>query len=482
MKRLLLATGNSKIDNAVKIRLSKEIDYEIIGSVDLKRDLINKVKEEKPDLVIVSKILGGKDYSILETLLTIRTESPNTRIIYLAGHLDTSNKEKVNELATLVMSGVYDIIHERDVSLDLIKELINHPREREQVLYLIKHIKTNVVYEEELVEVEEVEEVEDVEEEGYKNVFLVSSIKPGTGKSFVSTNLATCIAKYGKRKENGEKPKVAIIEADLQNLSVGTVLKIDDDKEYNLKTVMDKIATIIDKNGDLIDDRLQIMTVNNFIENSFQQYSFAKNLYALVGSRVKMEEINDVKPLYYVYLIEKVLEDFDVVIVDTNSSLAHTTTLPLLKMCNTAYYVIDLDFNNISNNIRYKETLEDIEVSDKIKYVLNKDITEENRELTNRILVEPLEFNADSIKELGFDLVARIPELPIEVFLNRLFAGQPVILDNKDYTLKVRHEISKIANEIWPIENIDLIEKDYEKYKEKFFASKTKKGGLFFRK
>ena len=177
MKRLLLATGNPKIDNAVKIRLSKEIDYEIIGSVDLKRDLINKVKEEKPDLVIVSKILGGKDYSILETLLTIRTESPNTRIIYLAGHLDSSNKEKVNELATLVMSGVYDIIHKRDVSLDLIKELINHPREREQVLYLIKHIKTNVVYEEELVEVEEVEEVEDVEEEGYKNVFLVSSIK-----------------------------------------------------------------------------------------------------------------------------------------------------------------------------------------------------------------------------------------------------------------------------------------------------------------
>lgn len=478
MKKLLLATGQPQVDNVITNRIASEAGYSVVGSVGYKKDLFNATLKYKPDLVIISKNLSGKEITVLEAMLKIRTELPSVRILYLAGELDDNNKDKVNELATLVMSGVYDIIHEKVVTVSLLKELILYPRERDQVQYLLKHIKTNVLYENEVVSIEEEAVIEDVEEDGYKNVFLVSSIKPGTGKTFVSSNLATCLAKFGVKNKDGKKPKVAIIEADLQNLSVGTILQIENE-EKNLKTVMQQISTIIDKDGELIDDELKIKSVNEFIKTSFQQYKYAKNLYALVGSHLSMEEVESIQPLHYVYLIEQILDDFDIIIIDTNSSLAHITTYPLLRMSKTAFYVIDLDFNNIRNNIRYQQTLKNIEVFDKIKYILNKDITEENRVLTNRSLVEKLSFDADSVEEQGFDIIARIPELPIEVFLNRLYEGKPVVLDDNDYTLKVRLEISKIANEITEVENLNWLEKEYERYKQKVLEPKKNK--LFFK-
>ena len=57
---------------------------------------------------------------------------------------------------------------------------------------------------------------------------MISSIKPGCGKSFVSTNVATAIAKFGDKKD-GRQPRVCILEADLQTLSVGTLLSLEDD-------------------------------------------------------------------------------------------------------------------------------------------------------------------------------------------------------------------------------------------------------------
>ncbi|MGO0862453.1 AAA family ATPase, partial [Clostridioides difficile] len=177
--------------------------------------------------------------SILELLLTIKREYPKLRIIFLAGEVDEKNKEKYKELAVLVKAGIYDILHKKSIKPREIVHLIENPNTRKQVEYLLKYEKDNVIYEDEIVEIEEEKEVKDLEKEGYKNVYVISSIKPGTGKSFLSTNIATNIAKYGRNKD-GSRPKVAIVESDLQNLSVGTLLQIEDNNK-NLKNVMEKI-------------------------------------------------------------------------------------------------------------------------------------------------------------------------------------------------------------------------------------------------
>lgn len=476
MRKLLLATGTEQIDKIIAEKIAPELEYQVIGRINYKKDLFNISERNKPDLIIISKNLTGRDIPILECMLNIKHEFPDIRIIYLAGEIDEKNKEKMNELATLVMSGIYDILNGKKITREYLKNLILHPKTREDVSYLLKYVESNVIYENEVVEIEEEEEeVEDIQENGFKNVYVVSSIKPGSGKSFISTNLAAAIANFGVKKADGTPPKVAIIEADLQNLSIGTILQIEDN-EKNLKTVMQKISTIIDEDRELIDDEVKIKLVNQFIKSSFKQYSNIKNLYALVGSQLTMDEVENIRPEYYEYLITVISEEYDVIIIDTNSSLAHITTYPLLRMCNTAFYVIDLDFNNIRNNSKYKGILKELDVIDKVKYVLNQDIDEINRAITGREMVEELEFGVNAIQDAGFEIIARIPEIPKEIFLNRLFEGTPIVLDETNFTLKARIELSKIANLIWDIENIDWLEEEYDKFKEK--ALKKKK---FFR-
>lgn len=465
MNKILLATGHESIDNATR----KLQDYEFVGSIEYKKDLLEACSYYKPDIVLVSDFLTGKE-SLLEEMVMVRQNHPQIRIVYVTKTLDMKNKERVNQLGMLVLSGIYDILTESKLSIQLIKNLLDNPRKKENVDYLLRNIRSTQADDVDEIQIEtpDEEEVYDVEKYGYKNVYLVSSIKPGTGKSFASTNLATTIAKYGKKKD-GKAPKVGLIEADLQNLSVGTLLQIEDDK-HNLKTVMEKIATIMTSDGRLIEDASKIEEVNRYIKSCFKSYYHCKNLEALVGSQLTMEEIEDIKPYHYIYLIEAIVDEYDVIIIDTNSSLAHVTTYPLLRLSNTAYYIINLDFNNVRNNARYKETLRDLEVLDRVKYILNEDI--EDNGLSNDNEGEKLIFTSEHLSQSGFDVDVKIPLLPKNIFLNRLYEGTPVVLDNKPNTLKARLEFAKMANQIWEMENLPFLEQEYNSIDKK----KEKKG------
>ena len=231
---------------------------------------------------------------------------------------------------------------------------------------------------------------------------------------------------------------------------------------------MKKISTVVDEKGNITDNELRKSEVNEYIISSFKPYSKCKNLYALVGSQLTMEEIEGVSPYYYAYLINVISEHFDIVIIDSNSSLHHVTTYPLLTMVKNCYYVLNLDFNNVRNNQRYRGSLKDLEVYDKVKYILNEDLTD----CTNG--PEKLEFGADLLEET-FELEARIPALDKVVFMNRVWQGTPCVLDESDYTLKARYELCKIANQIYPLKNLTWLEKELSK----ITASKKEKKAWF---
>ena len=191
----------------------------------------------------------------------------------------------------------------------------------------------------------------------------------------------------------------------------------------------------------------------------FKPYHKTKNLECLVGSQLLFGQLEDVKPHHYVYLIEAIIDEFDVVIVDTNSSLTHVTTFPLLAMAKSAYYILNLDYNNVRNNNRYAETLKEINVSSKVRYILNEDIPQGDPEYVSSSM-EELIFTADLLEDAGFTVEARIPQIEKTVFLNRIYNGEPIVLDNNKYTLKARYELLKIANQIYPIANFDAIERE----------------------
>lgn len=464
MQKIIVATGIPEYDNGIR----KIEGYEYVPiNIGFKSELYEACVNFKPDILIISEKLSG-DELLSGIAIDIKQKLPNIRIIYLAGSVDLNNMNKINKLGAMVLAGIYDIVTERKVNKGLIKSILESPKAKSDVEYLLRYFiekkkdnDINMEYEEEIAETEIIDDY-------YKNVFMVSSIKPGTGKSFVSTNIATCLAKYGE-EINGHPPKVAIIEGDLQTLSVGTLLAIEDDK-HNLKTVMDKIATIISPDGNFVNDDLKINEVNEYILNAFKPYSKCKNLYALVGSQLTMEEIEGISPLYYSYLIDIVSQKFDYVIIDSNSSLLHVTTYPLLSMVNKSYYILNLDFNNARNNMRYRHTLKNLGVYDKVKYILNEDLTDSPDN------VEKLQFDSNVLSE-SFELEAKIPIIPKAIFLNRLWQGTPIILDDTDYTLKARYELSKVSNQIHKIKNLDLLAKECERIsetntKKKWFFSK----------
>lgn len=463
-QKVLVATGQGPINKAV----TQLEGYEVVGEVNLREKLENMTLSLRPDILLVGEALVGEtDTSLVTHLLNVKRTSPNVRIVYLA-LLDPHDEVKIGALSVLISLGVYDIVYNKKLNYQILKEILDEPMnyDDKDIQKILKRSQKKSVLEatDNQIDFQVPEEVikESFDDGSYENVAVVSSIKPGTGKSFVSSNIAVAIAQYGKPMKNGKKPKVAIIEADLQNLSIGTLLQIEDDKK-NIKTAVDKISTIVTDSGNLISDSEKILEVNEFIKSCFLPYKQVNNLYALVGSHLTFEQVENLRGIHYGYLIDAIVDEFDVIIIDSNSSLAHSTTYDLLTRAKNCFYVLNLDFNNVRNNIRYKGILNEIGIGHRVKYVLNEDITNSEGQQ------EELMFNLDHLVGEGFEFVSRIPLIPKSVFLNRLYAGTPIVLDEKPYTAKAKYELLKVANEVYPI-------KDLESMNPYVGASEEKKG------
>lgn len=441
--KIITATGQIALDSAVQ---SIE-GVSVIKQITDKKDLISECQKNEPDALLVTDGLIGTE-NLIALLLELKKIMPNLRIIYLAGEIDMRDEIKIQGLGMLVISGIHDIVIDRKISVPGLVAILENPKQFKDVEYLTKKFKLNgKTKKENLIEVE----LNDNEEvsSAYSNVYSFASCKPGTGKTFLSVNVATAIATYGKPKEDGKMPRVALIDADLQNLSVGTILHVEDEKR-NLKTVMEKIEKIFDQNEELIEDIREIEKVNDFILKSFKSYEEYKNLECLTGSQLKIEEVSHMKAIYFEYLIQVISDKYDVIIFDTNSSFTHVTTAVLLQLSKQNFYVMNLDFNNIRNNVRYLNVLESLGVSDRVKYILNEDAEDDEN------VKEKLLFSTKNLEETQFNFVGKIPVIPNEVFLNRAFSGTPLVLDQGvAHTKDAKNEILKIANLIYPIKGIE---------------------------
>lgn len=514
MSKIFLAIGHPQMHDVIR----KFVDVEVCGEVFSRKELPRTLGKTRPDILIVSEFLKeANDLDLVSFLVKVREKMPMVRIVYLAGNMNSGNPIHRQRIQTLIQVGIYDICTMNSISPRLLETYIYSPASAEAVSEWLDQKKElpktpsplnkslsdssnqpkpspnqpagepssmyqtsigSFIEEDQakILAAEVMKNIQEQDEDDYtlRNVFIVSSIKPGSGKSFVSSNLATAIAKYGSVGPHGRPPTVALIEGDLQNLSIGTLLSFQEDK-YNLKTAIEKIDSILDRKTLKFKQNVtqqEIDEVDKFIKGCLKPYSKVKNLYALVGSQFQPDELRIVTAQHYIYLIETIAELFDVVIVDTNSSLNHVTTYPLLQLANQCFYVLNLDYNNIHNNHRYRQKLVSLGIGGKLRYLLNEDITQ------NKDNKEKLIFGPDELIESGYDLVGRIPAIDKSVFLNRLHEGKPIVLDDSKLTLKARLELEKIADQIWPMNNLVELEHEYAKYEARQLRE-TDKGGLF---
>lgn len=473
--KILAATGIPAMDNGIQ----KISQCELTGSCSERNKLNEAINQMQPQIVIVSDQLNGTE-DIPKLLIQLKKKHQYIRFIYLAGQLDPRDTQRVDALGRMVLSGIYDIVISKNINMSTIEELIKNPKEEDEVSFLAKNILNSATpddFSPEDALLDALPQAGDMVVGTMENVYVFTSIKPGTGKSFLAVNTACAIASYGRSKSDGSKPKVALLEADLQTLSIGTILNIKENKTKNMKAAMEAISTIFDK-GNMIGDSESVDIVNKIITGCMVPYEKLPNLHVLTGSTLTPEEITALKisPEYYIYLLDTIRKEYDIVIIDTNSSMFHITTYPILQKAQRCYYIINLDINNVRNNLRYYGTLKKLGLVKKIKWILNENIENNNKYKDMGIGIEKLEFTADEFEEKYFKLCARIPSMQKSIFLNRLYDGTPVVLDKAvSYTKDVKLALMGLASQIWDMEDaIDQISK--EKSSGGFFSKLFRKG------
>lgn len=450
--RILSATGIPMLDDDLR----SVTQFDIIGCCNLKSDIANMADGLRPDILLVSDHISGEE-NLAQTILAVKNAHPAIRIIYFAGELSARDNKRRDMLGMLVMVGIYDIVIGKTLNKDIAVDAIIHPRAYDAVSYLTRNLiddRAEVYNAFGGLQYEAAELTDEHDKDN--NIYVFTSIKPGTGKSFASINTACAIAKYGV-----DRPKVALIDADLQTLSVGTALGMEDDPRKNIQTCMETIAGIFE-NGKVIEDVEKVKRAKRVMKDCFVRYPKIPNLEVLIGSSLTPQEIDALKirPEYYNYLVETIRNEYDIVIVDLNSNIFHVTTFGILRLCKTAYYIINLDFNNIRNNVRYKNMLSEIDISKKVKYVLNQAIENTDAYEYLGVVDRPLVFTPDDMeKKSNIEIFKKLPFISPVIAYNNAFNGLPAILDNSDEMDMARFAIMDLANDIHPMGS------EYEKLK-----------------
>lgn len=447
-KRVIMASGQTNIDELVK-----HFDgYNVVHTVQYREHLLDKCREYNPNILLVGDNIGGKK-PLTTILVKIKQELPDIRIIYFTGELDFKDDIRVTNLGILATLGIHDIIPENKMSIQLVQHILASPRGIESVKNIISKMRDSTYTKKKSVISVTLPEDEVFSEDmdTYKQLHSFISTKGGTGKSFIVNNVAIAIATMGVNSLSGKKPRIAIVDTDLSGFNVSNLCGVNDDKR-NILVALKEVKKVISNKGDLIGSEKDVAIVSEAIKKCLVPHPTYKNI-EILGGTSKSYDDTDSKLLRvddFVYLLENFLDDYDVVLIDVNSSAEYGALFPLFSMSRNLYFVMDMDYNCFMNNKRQQTYLNSIGNPLKFKYILNKFIDDPESKMV---------FNVNRMEEdLDYSFEAKVPKIDDIQFLNSICTNKPIITDTTKETLLIRYEILKIATQLWPIKNFDKIE------------------------
>lgn len=246
--------------------------------------------------------------------------------------------------------------------------------------------------------------------------------KPGVGKTFLAVNTALALARAGV--------KVALVDGDILNLSVGVFL--------NLQDVRKTLERALKANhpGDIADFLIY-----------HPQYP---NLAVLTGSDLcRPEGYCNVDKEAVIRIIEYLKGEFDVVILDTTTDVQTVTTYVALQQANKVLLVTNQDYAQVFSAKRQLALLKRLrQPLDKFQLVLNGEI--KGCKITGSMLEDIL----------GLKLVQVLPHQPKHV-LDSIFESRPVVLQKGQEILGLRESLESLAQEIFPVmteEKVSLLD------------------------
>ena len=104
--KLLLATGIQELDSAIISRIPHVTFTEPVYSKD---SLLSSIQKDNPDVLLLSDLLEGV-HPLRECILQIRTQFPNTRIIFIEKEEDKSFKSFLHHWMSFdVLTGAFTV-------------------------------------------------------------------------------------------------------------------------------------------------------------------------------------------------------------------------------------------------------------------------------------------------------------------------------------------------------------------------------------
>jgi MinD-like ATPase involved in chromosome partitioning or flagellar assembly len=441
-KKLALFTNNPGLVTFFQGRS----DYNLVASLDKKDQILSSFQQldnqgNLPELVLVTRAFDEASPTPTKDILISlkKTYGDRLRIVYIIGEVEYDQKTAA-DIKDLINAGIYDLVPNSSLTGDMIVASLENPHTYEEASKILN--------------------IPEYENETYSNVVLISSLKPGTGKTFLATNLAVAIAKYGqdKRLPDGSlrRPRIAIVDGDLLNLAVGSTFRTDN-YDRNMFTALKKIAESVKYDGSYTMNDSQLNELKNFVRNCLVRYKNVDNLYCMVAPEIPLGDLSRIAPVHFYFMIQMLAGAFDVIIVDSNSSFDHQTTGPLYEMAGTIYLLIDNDYNNIQNNLRYIKQIERLGYKNKVHFVINKDLTNE----LESMCLEDLAYNTQTLGDLLIE--HRIPLVPYGIVKGLDYAEKLLVTETTPETQDARNAILEFANDIWKIENSMIVKDAVEK-------------------
>lgn len=450
-KTVLIATGDPQLNNL----LENNSDFYAVYTLTDVSQLFLGTQFFHPDTVVVTDRLG--DESELTTELRKIKKEPDIKkvqILFLTPEIKLTDYARINEFGPLIELGIYPVFTDR-LDLKLINSNINTPPTLGGRVsdVLQQYQKMTAASTPQAVQLQ----VEPAPlKTKYDNIILFSSKKPGSGKTFIAVNYAAGLAKYGQ-SNTGESLKVGIIEGDLHNYSLGKSLGFTEDSEHNLINA-GKVAQ------SLLDADIKKATARTKILQSFKACARLENLQALVLVSEDDSVVNSMTADQYSVILDVAAQAFDVVVIDTNSDFRQQiNTKNLLQLATHIYYILTMDNNSITDNLKLVRDLKMMNLTQKVEYLLNEYHADEYDRALGVQPVKPLMFDKNLLLNYGFDLCAIIPYIDTNILWNQLFKGSPLLLesDGDIAYLYPKIQFLELINQRFPIPALNSLKEQW---------------------
>lgn len=341
VNKIISATGG----NFIKERLI-EHKYEVLGDVKNQEELLEILRRNGYSILILSDCLVGY-YSKYALIKKIRETNKKIKIIMILEEADKGFEKYLqeNEIEDFFNNGEFyfeDIISKID--------MYEEQKSRDEEKIILEKEKKKIIEERSLISLNS------------KNIFAVSG-NSGCGKSMFTYLYSMYLAKKGL--------KVLVMDFDTEKGDINLFFNLPvTPKDMDYELPKDKSSSL----NFLVD----MIDKGTFSEYNFNRCLIKKDklteLYVITGNTSLNVCLNTLTPLYYEKILEMAKLKFDVVFLDTSSSLFLDATQ--FTYCNSTdvFYVVEPNKLSVE---RAKRSLKDICDNwnidkKKIKIVINK--------------------------------------------------------------------------------------------------------------